>query len=141
MTIEPLGRALAWTLVAIAILANVVGYASSLYERWWWFDRVLHAFTIGVITLWLGLFVFLDALKPEQVRSVRGILLLLAVGVAIGGLWEVAEWAFDEFASGDVIKGKHDTILDIVMDTLGALVAVAVAMACIGRRQRTGVER
>lgn len=123
-------------MVALAILANVLGYTSSLYEQWWWFDRVLHAFTIGVITLWLGLFLFLDVLRPENAKSLRGFLLLLTVGVAVGAIWEVAEWAFDAFASGDVIKGKHDTILDIIMDTLGASVAAIIAMACIGRRDR-----
>ncbi len=50
------------------------------------------------------------------------------VGIALGALWEVAEWGFDQIAPGDVIKGKHDTIIDIVMDTAGALLAGILAL-------------
>ena len=56
-------------------------------------------------------------------RDALIVLMIASVGLAIGALWEVAEWGFDRIAPGDVIKGKHDTIIDIVMDTLGALLA------------------
>ena len=48
--------------------------------------------------------------------------------LAIGALREVAEWGFDRIAPGDVIKGKHDTIIDIVMGTIGALLAGAASL-------------
>ncbi len=56
------------------------------------------------------------------------LLMIASVGLAIGALWEVAEWGFDRIAPGDVIKGKHDTIIDIVMDTAGAILA---GLACL----------
>jgi VanZ family protein len=40
----------------------------------------------------------------------------------------VAEWGFDQIAPGDVIKGKYDTLLDIVMDTAGAVLAGIMAL-------------
>ncbi len=40
--------------------------------------------------------------------------------LAIGALREVAEWGFDRIAPGDVTKGENDTVIGIVMDTLGA---------------------
>ncbi len=52
----------------------------------------------------------------------------MGAGIACGALWEVAEWAFDQFAPGNVIKGKYDSILDIIMDTGGALVAGGLAI-------------
>lgn len=134
MTILPWGRAVAWIMLAIAIVANILGYTSSLYQQWWWFDRVLHGYTLWAGTLWLGVFVFAPVIRPEHARSLRAFLVILAVGVAVGALWEIAEWAFDQFASGDVIKGKQDTILDIIMDTLGALLAAAMTMASVDRR-------
>ena len=36
-------------------VANVTGYVFDLYQRFWWFDRVLHACTILALTLWLAL--------------------------------------------------------------------------------------
>ncbi len=89
------GRRVAWFLAVALGVANAAGHVLDLHARFWWFGRILHACTVFALTFWL----------------------------AVGALWEVAEWGFDRIAPGDVIKGKHDTIIDIVMDTLGALLA------------------
>lgn len=121
------GLAIAWGLAVLALAANVAGYAFNLYERFAWFDRVLHAGTIFAIAFWLALIVFARALHPDQARSLLAVLLLASVGVAVGALWEVAEWGADLVLAGDVIKGKHDTIMDLIMDTAGAAVAAGLA--------------
>lgn len=92
-----------------------------LYQRFWWFDRILHACTIFALTLWLALFVCNQVLRDGN--GVLLVLMIASVGLAIGALWEVAEWGFDQIAPGNVIKGKYDTIIDIVMDTAGAVLA------------------
>jgi len=51
-----------------------------------------------------------------------------------GTLWEVAEWAYDLVAPGDAIKGKTDTIVDLIADTGGALLAAALGTWMLGRR-------
>ena len=122
------GRALAWTLAAVALAANVAGYAFDLYQRFWWFDRVLHAGTILAITVWLALFVCARSLHPGNGRSIVAMFLLACVGIALGALWEVAEWGADLVLPGDVIKGKNDTVLDLIMDTAGALAGAALAL-------------
>ena len=119
------GRAIAWSLAVLLLAANVAGYAFDLYAAFWWFDRVLHAATLFALTLWLALFVCPPVLRPGQ--PLLFILLIASLGVAIGAWWEVAEWGFDQLAPGDVIKGKHDTVIDIVMDTLGAVLAASLA--------------
>jgi uncharacterized membrane protein YjdF len=115
----------AWGLAFVLLAANVAGYAFDLYAAFWWFDRVLHAATILALTFWLAIMFLGDGIR--QGRTVLFIVLIASAGVAIGALWEVAEWVFDRFASGDVIKGKDDTVIDIVMDTLGAVAAAALA--------------
>jgi hypothetical protein len=60
-------------------------------------------------------------LRGGRGRDVLVVLVIASVGLAIGALWEVAEWAFDRIAPDDVIKDKHDTVIDIVMDTAGAV--------------------
>ena len=92
------------------------------------FDRVLHGCTILAITFWLAIVVFGRFLRAAPPQPVLAFFLLASVGIAIGALWEVAEWGFDQFAPGNVIKGKHDSILDIVMDTLGAVLAGLLAV-------------
>lgn len=121
------GRAIAWGLAGLLLLANIAGYAFDLYAAAWWFDRVLHGATLFAITVWLAVLVFAPALRPEAGRA-RLVLLILSLGIAVGAWWEVAEWAFDLVAPGDVIKGKDDTIKDIIMDTVGAVLAAVLAL-------------
>ena len=122
------GRGIAWTLLAVLVAVNAAGYLYDLYGQFWWFDRILHACTIFAITLWLALFVFGRTLKGENRYRILNLFLIASVGVALGTLWEVAEWAFDQVAPGDVIKGKYDTLVDILMDTAGALLAGTMAL-------------
>ena len=122
------GRSVAWFLAAALGAAYAAGYALDLYARFWWFDRILYACTILAVTLWLALFVCRHVLRGGPGRGVLLALVIAAVGLAVGALWEVAEWGFDRIAPGDVIKGKHDTIVDIVMDTIGALLAGAASL-------------
>lgn len=129
------GRAVVWGLLILALIANIAGYTSNLYQRWWWFDRVLHPGTIFAITLALALLVFARAFRPAH--PILIVLLIASIGIAVGGLWEVAEWAFDRLASGDNIKGKHDTILDLITDTVGAVSAGLLSLAFL-RPIRTG---
>ena len=128
MEATPEGRAAAWFLAAALGVANAAGYVLDLYARFWWFDRILHACTIFAATVWLALFVFRRVLRGGPGHDALLVLLMASVGLAVGALWELAEWGFDRIAPGDVIKGKHDTIIDIVMDAIGALAAGAASL-------------
>lgn len=120
------GRLIVWGIAALAIVANVLGYQARLYDQWWWFDRVLHGATLFALTLWLGVIFFSTELQPEYARGLRTFLLLLGFGIAIGALWEVAEWGLENYTVANLIKGKNDTILDIIMDSFGAAAAAAL---------------
>lgn len=43
--------------------------------------------------------------------------------IAIGALWEIAEWGYDQMTPTNDILGKRDTMIDLILDTLGAVVA------------------
>ena len=124
------GRTIAWSLIAFMTLANIVGYTSDLYERFWWYDRFLHSMTGFAGTLGLALFVFGPVVRLRHSVSHRVLLVLVvaSVGLGIGALWEVVEWGYDFYAEGDAIKGKYDTIMDLIMDGTGAVLA---GVACL----------
>ncbi len=88
------------------------------------------------ITFWLAVVVCARTLHPDHGRGLLGLLLLAGLGVAIGAVWEVAEWGADLVLAGDVIKGKHDTIMDLIMDTAGAAAAAILAVRFL--RPRSG---
>ena len=128
------GSVIAWSAIAVVTIANLAGYALNLYQAVWWFDRVLHMATISALTLWLGLYVCSPVFRGDRDPGLRAVLIIASIGVACGALWEVAEWALDQVVPGNIIKGKYDTIIDIVADTAGALVAGTTALWLMGPR-------
>lgn len=125
------GRVAAWGLAAALTLANVAGYAFDLYQRFWWFDRILHSCTLFAITFWAAVFLCGKVLNGTADHRLIRVLLIAGVGVAVGAWWEVAEWGFDQLMPADVIKGKHDTIVDLVMDTCGAVLAARSSLGVL----------
>lgn len=127
----------AWVLLAIAALANAAGYAFGLWHSPPWFDEVVHGYTTMALTLVLALYLYGRVYTGARTHAVLLVLVIASLGVGIGAVWEVAEWAYDQWiASGDAILGKWDTITDLVYDTLGALAAGAVATAMVRGRER-----
>lgn len=120
-------RSVAWGLAAALILANIAGYVLDLYQRFWWFDRILHASTLFALTFWAAVFLCGKALNGTGSRLIR-VLLIASLGVAVGAWWEVAEWGFDHIRPANVIKGKYDTVLDLIMDTAGAVLAAWLSL-------------
>lgn len=117
------GRAIAWVLTAVMLLANVAGYVFDLYQRFWWFDRILHACTLFALTFWAAIFLCSKVLVGTTDHPLLRMLMIASVGVAVGGWWEVAEWGFDHLMPTDVIKGKYDTVLDLIVDSSGSVLA------------------
>jgi hypothetical protein len=66
------------------------------------------------------------------------VLLTTAIGVTIGVLWEFYEWLADRVLGLDPIVGYTDTIADLAMDGLGALIAglALTAWAVLGFTRR-----
>ena len=124
----------AWVLIGLAVVVNIAGYLLNLYQRWFWFDEVLHGFTILAITYALGLWLYGAVLTGARSHPVLLIVVVACVGLAVGALWEVAEWGYDRwFAPGNLIKGKTDTIVDLVMDTIGAVIAGAMTRSKVSQ--------
>lgn len=124
----PAGRVIAWSLAVALALLNVAGYAFDLYQRFWWFDRTLHPCTLFALTFWAAVFLCGKVLNGTTNHRLLRVLLIASVGIAVGAWWEVAEWGFDHLVPADVIKGKYDTVLDLIMDTFGAVLAAWLSL-------------
>lgn len=125
---------IAWGLLAVALVTSAIGSAFNLYDLFWWFDGALHAYAIFCYTLVLGLFAYGVVLTGASRHGLILILAIASIGVALGALWEVAEWAYDQIVRPNAILGKLDTILDLVLDTIGALAAGYVCLRMIDPR-------
>jgi hypothetical protein len=114
----------------LGLLLSSWANAAAWYQDVWWMDVVLHfgltGATAAMAYLVLARLDVLPALHDGVVgrRAAPVVVLTVALGLAIGALWEVYEWiAVEWLDQTSIIVGYDDTIHDLVMDGLGSLVA------------------
>jgi len=116
-------------------VANAAGYLFDLY-RISWFDTVLHGYTLFALTLAIGLYGYRRILIGRESHAILLGLAITMIGVGMGGVWELIEWGYDASVSGNAIRGKFDTMVDLVADTIGAAAAAVVCLAMVPTDQR-----
>lgn len=103
-----------------------LGEIRSYYTRFWWWDLVLH--TASGILMGLAGFMLVYILNRE--RGSQLVLSPVFVGLfsftfamTIGTIWEIFEFAMDNFFGLNMQKsGLVDTMWDLIVNTIGALV-------------------
>jgi hypothetical protein len=112
--------------LVLALTLQAWGEALGLYDSIAWFDNVVH-FTLpffGAPTLYIVLArldVVPDPKDETHVRHYVGIAIVaFALGVALGGLWEIAEWGSDNMLGSRLQIDNDDTVGDLIADSLGA---------------------
>ena len=129
-------RTIVWSCVALAIALNAAGWFLGWFETIAWWDDVTHGFTSFAVTLAFGLFLYGRSLPEAGGHSIAIVVTLAMFGVGLGAVWEIAEWSYDHLAGPrNTIRGKTETILDLIWDACGALVA-AIAVAWAAHRSR-----
>ncbi|MFN5998036.1 MAG: hypothetical protein ACK47C_13380 [Paracoccaceae bacterium] len=128
--------------IALFILATLyLGEVQDFYDRFWWWDLVLHfgsAMGFGILGFLLVFMLFQGDryAAPPWAVGVLSFCLAMTVGV----LWEIFEYAMDTFFGFNMMKsGLPDTMGDLIVDAVGAaLAAVAGAIYLLGRAGRLG---
>jgi hypothetical protein len=108
------------------------GEAFGLYDEFVRFDDVVHV-TLPLLTapvVYIGLArleVVPDPRDETHMPHYAGIFVVTtALGIAIGALWEIAEWTSDAWFGTNLSLGNDDTVGDLVRDTFGALLGAAL---------------
>lgn len=112
--------------------AQYLGEIKNFYERFWWWDIMLHT-TSGFILGIIG-FMFVYLLNKNYDTNVTLSPIFIALfafcfAVMIGVLWEVYEFSMDRLVGFNMQKfreagqdGLIDTMLDLIVDSIGAFV-------------------
>ncbi len=112
-------------------LSLFLGSALDFYYKFWWWDLVLHTasgFLLGIVGF-IVLFVLnqTDHL-PKGVKPVFLCVFGVTFAVTLGVIWEIFEFAMDRFwpvldmQSQSRGRGVVDTMKDLIVDTIGAIV-------------------
>ncbi len=110
---------LLFTLVATL---NAAGYVFDLWSVPVWFDELVHVVTPFVlISAVAWMLVSRDAAHPQR-NGITYFGRILIVGMLIGFAWEGFEYV------AGLIGDRRDTIMDLVMDGLGSLMAAAFCL-------------
>jgi hypothetical protein len=117
-------------LVAIAIFLFAtlfLGEVWDFYERFWWWDVVLHmgsAVGLGLV----GVVLMLILVRGDRLRAAPVTVSLFAFcfAIMIGVIWEIFEFAADQLFGFNMQKsGLVDTMWDLIVDCIGAGIGAA----------------
>lgn len=102
--------------------AIILGEIGDYYERFWWWDVVLHglsAFAIG----FMGFLILYLLYARHKITASPFLVSIFAFsfGLALGAIWEIFEFAMDQLFGIDMQKsGLRDTMWDLIVDSIGA---------------------
>lgn len=114
-------------LAILFIFASIfLGEVREYYVRFWWWDALLHTGS-GLL---LGLVAFLLVYVLNQIDRIDlhlkpGFIALFsfAFAMAVGSVWEIVEFGMDSVFGLNMQKsGLQDTMWDLIVDAIGALV-------------------
>jgi hypothetical protein len=110
----------------IAMILTGWGEALGLYDAWKPYDNVVHF----VVPMLCSQVVYIGLARIEVLPDMRedftpnryaGIFTVtMALGVAIGAIWEIFEYASDSLFGSNLQLSNRDTVGDLIADTLGS---------------------
>lgn len=102
-----------------------LGEVQGFYQKFWWWDLLLHSFSafvmgmIGFLVVYVFYMTRRISMSPFYVALVS-----FCFAVTLGTLWEIVEFSMDwGFGFNMQKSGLNDTMTDLMVDGLGALVA------------------
>lgn len=115
-----------WTAVV-----NAAGYAWDLYATIPPYDEIVHGTTIFAITLTGGYLTYRSVAPAFARHRTLFMVAVTSFGIAVGALWEVFEWTFG------FVGPIPDTMVDLILDSIGAAAAALLAGHALRRRVST----
>ncbi len=131
-------------LTAIVIFVGAtlfMGEVLDFYNRFWWWDIVMH----GGSAIGFGLIGFVAVFMMFQGDRYAAphwaiAFFAFAFALSIGTLWEIFEFAMDQsFGTNMQKSGLMDTMIDLIVNTLGAALGAASGFAYLKGRAYGGL--
>ena len=121
-----------------AALVNAAGCAWNLYNKPGIYDEVAHFYTIFAITLACGFALYRELMGSFAGHRVLFVITIASLGIALGALWEIAEWSADFVLPQQIVSGLFDTVTDLILDSAGAILAALLNLWGLNELHRSG---
>lgn len=109
-------------LMTTVILHALLGECCSLYQNTIWFDKALHVF--GTFSFSLFFYSIINSTTMFDSNSkIFTFILIISIGIASSVVFESVEFVFDIILKTENQHGLVDTNLDMIGNTLGAVLA------------------
>lgn len=127
-------------ITAFIFLGPFLGSFSDFYEKFSWWDTLLH-FQSGLLLGIIGflLVYILNASKTDKITMspVFVAFFSFTFSVAIAGLWEIYEFLGDLWFGFNMQRGSLiDTMEDIIVNVIGALIVSILGFLWMKRRKK-----
>lgn len=135
-------------ITVIVYFSLFLGEYNDAYQRFWWWDSLLHGFS-GLIlgfTAFLVLYLFYKTQKIKA-KPITIVIIAFSFALAIGALWEIFEFTIDSLFKADMQRARNlcqiteqicntqlgvvDTMKDLIIDSIGALIASIIGFIYI----------
>jgi len=118
-------------IAAFLVATLVLGEVGDFYERFWWWDLVLHtgsAIAFGLV----GVVLMLVLLRGRKLEAAPITVAFFAFcfAVTVGTIWEIWEFFLDQaFGLNTQKSGLVDTMWDLIVNCAGAGIGAAAGFA------------
>ncbi len=120
-------------LVGFIFLSVFVGEAFDAYEKFFWWDAMLHTAS-GVVLGFAGFLLLYTLYKQKSLNISAKLLAFItfSFGMTFGAVWEIFEFTIDGVFDTKMQKnGLTDTMWDLIVDALGSLIVSVMAYRTI----------
>lgn len=128
--------------IAFIYMSLFLGEAGGAYERFWWWDVLLHG-SSGVVLGYIG-FLFLYVLQARKKIDLSPFFIAVFsffAAVSFGVFWEFFEFGADQLFGAHMQYGNDDTMKDLIVDTVGALIIAVLGYHYFKHKQNSPIER
>lgn len=128
--------------VAFIFASLFVGSVGRAYDHFWWWDLALHG-SSGIVLGFIG-FLVLYVLQSKKKISLSPALIAFfsfCAAMTAGVVWEFFEFGMDQIFGLNMQKGELDTMGDLIVDAVGALIIAVIAWAYYKKQHGSPIER
>ena len=126
------------TAISVFVFSTLfLGEVFDFYERFWWWDMLLHGISavgFGIVGFLFVFYLFQGDLYAAPPWALS--LFAFSFAVSIGAIWEIFEFLMDQgFGMNMQKSGLVDTMTDLIVDSFGAFVGAFSGFLWLKGRQ------